>query len=338
MDSKITLNNDADHLRLLGVNGEILWDVPYADSKEGWSYALLENTYDWTETPSPSAENQGSSAPTDEETESATSETTYQNGDLSDSVGISEVFPNPSGPDAEEEWIEITNKSGVAVNLGNWVIDDGEGGSKAYTFPDSTVIEPGATLIIYRTESGLALNNSNETVQLADYTGEVVDEINYESSEEDESYAEIEVEEVESTQASASGLVNKVLTTWQWVIPSPGAKNPVWKQVKGTVSEWDGALLTLFDGVSNWTFKASGGKTTDPLLYQIGNTLLVQAEASNGIYAVMHSELIESATSVPKGSFPWSFLLSGVAAAGWIGFEVYKRKRKNALPENSNLL
>ena len=46
--------------------------------------------------------------------------------DLSESVNISEVFPNPEGSDQESEWIEITNTSSVDVNLGNWIIDDGK--------------------------------------------------------------------------------------------------------------------------------------------------------------------------------------------------------------------
>jgi hypothetical protein len=65
------------------------------------------------------------------------------------------------------------------------------------------------TLILYRTETGIALNNNNETVRLSDPTGEITSEINYESSEEDESYAEIQIEEVQSDQASTSGLETK---------------------------------------------------------------------------------------------------------------------------------
>lgn len=327
-ESKLTLNNDADHLRLLGVNAEILWDIAYSGSKEGLSYAWFTDFYDWTEESTPGSENTwAGEIETTSEEESAEAESSFQDGDLSDDVSITEVFPNPEGPDNEEEWIEITNGGSVAVNLGNWTLDDGEGGSDPFTFPDTTVLEPGQTLILYRTETGIALNNSNETVRLSDPTGEVNSEINYESSEEDESYAEIQIEEVQSEQASTSGLGNKVLSTWQWVTPSPGALNPVWKQIKGEVLEFDGTVLTLFDGISTWSFRLASQESTDPLLYEPGNTLLVQAAASNGLFEIMHSELLDSATKESKKAFPWGVLGSASLATGWGGYEVYKRRK-----------
>lgn len=334
-DSKITLNNDADHLRLLGVNSEILWDISYSSSKEGLSYAWFGDYYDWTEEPTPGEENVWSGTVETgavQGTSDQPTEPVFQNGDLSDEVGISEVYPNPEGPDNEEEWIEITNLSDTALNLGNWILDDGEGGSDPYIFPDTTVIQPSESLIIYRTESEIALNNTNEIVQLSDYTGEVMSEVTYESSEENQSYSEIQVEEVQSVQASASGLANRVFTTWQWVTPSPGAMNPVWKQIKGEVLEWDGALLTLFDGVSTWTFKVSDEKTTDTLLYKVGNMLLVQAESQDGMYEIKFSELLENVNEAAKSSFPWSWIVSGLLGVGWASYEVYKRRKiKNNL-------
>lgn len=323
-ESKLTLNNDTDHLRLLGVNAEILWDTVYDGSKEGLSYAWFIDFYDWTEESTPGSENTWAGEAAEEET--ASDETsTFQDGDLSDEVTVTEVFPNPEGPDNEEEWIEITNGGSTAVNLGNWTLDDGEGGSEPFTFPDTTVLEPGQTLILYRTETGIALNNSNETVRLSDPSGEVTSEINYESSEEDESYAEIQIEEVQSEQASTSGLGNQVLSTWQWVTPSPGALNPIWKQIKGEVMEFDGTILTVFDGVSTWSFKLASQESVDPLLYQTGNTLLVQAAAENGLFEIMHSELLESAAKESKKAFPWGILGTASLALGWGIYELNKR-------------
>ena len=156
---------------------------------------------------------------------------------------------------------------------------------------------------------------------------EVLDEISYESSEEDQSYAEIQVEEVESIQASASGLGNTVFSLWQWVRPSPGAQNPVWKQIKGDVLEWNGSLLTLFDGVSTWTFKTES-ESADPLIYQIGNTVLVQAETQDEVYEIRFSELVESVATATKKSFPWSWVASGMLATTYIGYEIYKKKKR----------
>lgn len=325
-DTKLTLNNDTDHLRLLGVNGEILWDIIYTDSSEGNSYAFFETFYDWTEEPSPGTENTWAGAPADEE-DSAETENPYENGDLSDEVAVTEVFPNPEGPDTEEEWIELTNNGNEPVNLGNWTLDDGEGGSDPFTFPDDTIIEPGETLILYRTETGIALNNSNETVQLSDYTGETMSEINYETSEEGESYSEIQIEEVESLQASASGLGNQVFSTWQWVTPSPGALNPVWKQVKGEILEFDGSLLTLFDGVSTWTFKTTSEGNLDPLLYKAGNQVLIQAASNKGFFEIMHGELLSTPEKIEPSSIPWGLLGSAALIFAYLVYETLKRRK-----------
>lgn len=327
-ETKITLNNDTDHLRLLGVNGEIFWDITYTDSKEGNSYAFFETFYDWTEEPSPGTENTWAGETATEEDEDAEPESPYENGDLSDEVAVTEVFPNPEGPDTEKEWIELTNNGNEPVNLGNWTLDDGEGGSDPFTFPDDTIIEPGETLILYRTETGIALNNSNETVQLSDYTGETMSEINYETSEEGESYSEIQIEEVESLQASASGLGNQVFSTWQWVTPSPGALNPVWKQVKGEILEFDGSLLTLFDGVSTWTFKVAEQGSLDPLIYGIGNQVLIQASSQNGLFEIMHGELIYSQDVKEPPNIPWSFIGSAALILAYLIYEALKHRKK----------
>lgn len=328
-DSGITLNNDGDHVRLLGVDSEVLWDISYSDSEEGMSYAAFDDSYEWTDEATPGYENARSSSQSAEETEEnaneTASETNYQDGDLSDEVAITEVFPNPEGSDIEEEWIEITNLSNSTINLGNWTLDDGEGGSKPFVFPDATVLEPGESIVIFRVESGLALNNTNEVVQLLDFTSEVMDEIFYESSVEDFSYAEIEVEEVQSVQASLESLGNAVFSTWEWVSPSPGKQNPVWKQIRGEVLKFDGTLLTLFDGMSRWTFKVNEENGVDSLLYQTGNHVLVLASSVDGLYKVMRSELIESRDTSQARSSPWSLMLTGVAILAWSTYEIYKR-------------
>jgi hypothetical protein len=301
---------------------------------EGSSYALMNEAYLWTDNPTPGEENAAGSTPTEEEPDSTTSTEAdpASNGDLSDEVAVTEVFPNPEGPDNEEEWIELTNGGTTTINLGNWTITDASG--QFYTFPADTTIQPGETLVLYRTESGISLNNSNESVQLADYTGEVVSEVTYDSSEEDESYAEIEVETVSSTQASTSGLGNPSFSTWQWVSPSPGVLNPTWKQIKGIVAEWDGQWLTMNDGLSNWTFEADNSDSNG-LLFQTGNTILVEAAMTNGIYQIMHSELVQSHAN-SSSSLPWSWLLSGLTALSWIGYELYKKHKKVwTLPEQA---
>ena len=72
----------------------------------------------------------------------------YKNGDLSDQVIISEIFPNPKGTDTKKEWVEMTNMGETDINLGNWTLDKGEGSTKPYVFPDDAVIGAGMTLLL----------------------------------------------------------------------------------------------------------------------------------------------------------------------------------------------
>lgn len=318
-DTGISLNNSSDSVRILGSSKELIIEVNYENPKEGESYSHINNAYEWTNQLSPGSENQKSFTESTDEKTSA-----YENGDLSENLEITEVFPDPEGTDKEGEWIEITNGGSVTVNLGNWELDDGEAGSDPYIFPDETFIEAGETLVIDRSESGIALNNSNESVRLIDYTGETVDEINYETSTEGESYAKIEIEEIENLQASVESLSTRILKIWTWTNPSPGAINPKWKQFKGEVTEFNEELVTIFDGLSNWSFKTQNQKTEE-IIFGIGNTVLIRAVMESNIYMITYSELIESAAINTK-NFPWELILTLTALSVYGGVWLYKKK------------
>lgn len=328
-DSKITLNNSTDHVRLLGSDDEILWDIAYDAAKEGESYALLGEYYDWTNQVTPNASNIATT------TEGEESE--FIDGDLSEDISITEILPNPEGPDATGEWIEITNGGEVPINLGNWTLDDGPGGSDPYTFPDDIIIEPGETLLIDRETSDIALNNSDEVVELTDFTGEIIDEVSYEQSTEGESFAEILIEEVESLQASLNPLGKKTFSTWKWVSPTPGELNPKWLQVIGEVSAFENQSLDIYDGLSTWTFQVQSDNLNS-LLFQTGNRVLVQASSLGDNYLLMNSELLQSVEPVTKKKIPWSFILSFTAILAWISYEFIKKKSSlNHFPPSSEM-
>ncbi|MBT4385020.1 lamin tail domain-containing protein [Candidatus Peregrinibacteria bacterium] len=314
-DSNITLNNSVDSIRLLDADKNPIWSHEYTDPSENESFALINESYEFTNQATPGSENLASLNESDEE---------YSNGDLSEDLEITEVFPNPEGPDAKEEWIELTNGGNEAVNLGNWQIDDGPGGSEAYTFPDDTIIQPGETLIIFREESNIALNNSDEIVELNDFTGETIDEISYEHSEEGKSFSKIDVEEMSSELASTSGLSQKVFSTWQWVLPSPGAQNPVWKQIIGTVENFDGTMLSLSDGISLWEIQTDN-KDTNNLFFQKGNRVLVQTKVTSKEHFLTHSELLESVANATKEKLPWGLIMASLFGSIYIAYELRKR-------------
>lgn len=110
----------------------------------------------------------------------------YENGDLSDQIQITEIMPNPKGSD-ENEWIEIYNASDKTIDLGNWRLDDSENGSKPYIF-GNIKIGPHEFLVIERAQSKIALNNDKDEVRLFDFKNNLIDKVFYEKSKEGFSY------------------------------------------------------------------------------------------------------------------------------------------------------
>lgn len=101
-------------------------------------------------------------------------------------VVLNEIYPNPLGADESQEFIELYNPGEIAVDLSSWKIDDLEdGGSKAYLFPEGTVLAAKNFLVIGKNQSKITLNNNGDEVVLRDKTGNLIDEFVYEESQEE---------------------------------------------------------------------------------------------------------------------------------------------------------
>jgi len=100
---------------------------------------------------------------------------------------VTEVVPNPEGPD-DYEWIEILNM-GQKVNLKGCKIDDEEGGSKPYEIQEDLSLEYLEYLVLRREETKIALNNSGDSVRVFDSNDKLVDQVDIEDVEEGASYA-----------------------------------------------------------------------------------------------------------------------------------------------------
>ena len=79
---------------------------------------------------------------------------------------------------SSDEFIEIVNAGSVPTNLVDWILDDEEGGSNPYLLPDVELL-PGETLAIFRSESGLSLSDSGDSVRLFLPDQTLVDERSY---------------------------------------------------------------------------------------------------------------------------------------------------------------
>mgnify|MGYP000265230913 CR=1 FL=1 len=103
------------------------------------------------------------------------------------SIRINELFPNPSGDDAEEEFIELYNEGVEKIDISGFVLKDASSG-EGYTFPEGSTLSGGTYFVLPRKESGISLNNADETISLFDRNNSLVDQVRYETSTENASY------------------------------------------------------------------------------------------------------------------------------------------------------
>ncbi len=98
-------------------------------------------------------------------------------------VYINEVFPNPIGQDAGNEWIRLFNDGGEDVNFQGWFIKDESGKSLQL---DGFKITPYGETKINLPKSSIVLNNDRDAVFLYDKDGKLVSKLSYDSPSEDE--------------------------------------------------------------------------------------------------------------------------------------------------------
>jgi len=212
----IALNNSGgDTVTLFAPNDDTVNEVTYeGKAEEGESYALIEGEFVWTPTLTPGKQN----AYEIEEILPDTSTSTPENIDTTTTpsistppIVISEFLPNPEGSDGAE-WVELYNPTEKPLDLSGHKLDDEDGGSKPYTFPEDTVIEPGQYLVFHRKETKLALNNTTDAVRILTPDKTVLTEVTYTDVTEGASYVQTEED------------------IWAWSTePTPGEKNIIKK-------------------------------------------------------------------------------------------------------------
>ncbi len=101
---------------------------------------------------------------------------------------IVEILPNPLGSDTKNEYIELFNPYDRDIYLAGLSLDDGEGGSKPYLFPEDIILAQGEYRAFYSKDTKLSLTNSGENVRILDPEGSVLSEVEYVSSKEGKSY------------------------------------------------------------------------------------------------------------------------------------------------------
>ncbi|MDP2790023.1 MAG: lamin tail domain-containing protein [bacterium] len=95
-------------------------------------------------------------------------------------VMLSEILPDPKGPDTTAEFIELVNTGDIPVDLTNWKLADTS--KTSYTIPKGIIV-PGGWFVVKRGESGIALNNTGgESVTLTAADGVVTSTVLWQGS------------------------------------------------------------------------------------------------------------------------------------------------------------
>lgn len=258
----------------------------------------------------------------------ATKPAASQNGDLSKLVKITEIFPNPSTEDSEEEWIEIFNAGEKPVNLGNWTLADSKKTSP-YQIPGALTIAPNSYAVFPKSETKIALNNFGDEILLRDFEGNIVDYVTYEKSKKGFSYALIHLKKAADLVASAQIVRPRqhAESAWEWIDePTPGRENPTFEKLSGVVSR----LLAGGDfGNTSFELKLADGKPKtirftpdrlDPLMAEAvlreGTSVEIHAREKEGMYELEKIQKVyPAAEKTEEKKIPWlivSFIGIGI--------------------------
>jgi len=117
---------------------------------------------------------------------------------LADTIVINEFLANPSGDEAQEEWVELYNSSDTQ-DVAGWTLCDASNHtliiSTDKTNGATTLLNSGQWLVVYRMGASFSLNNSDdETISLFDSSscsGTPIDSVSYNGSSSDKSWGRI---------------------------------------------------------------------------------------------------------------------------------------------------
>ena len=140
--------------------------------------------------------------------------------DFGQTVIVSEIFPNPEGDDKSGEFIELYNYGDRDIGLFGWRL--GDASKNRFEFERGDIIKSKMYLVLYRNDTGIALNNTGDSVDIYQAGAEnAVYTVVYTKSEEGFSFNNTKTEETEN-------FYNKGFASHNWIWSesiSPGEKN-----------------------------------------------------------------------------------------------------------------
>jgi beta-lactamase superfamily II metal-dependent hydrolase len=95
-------------------------------------------------------------------------------------IVIEKIMADPAGSDSMEEYVVIKNKTGSAVNLNGWKLNDAS--SRIWPLDGLGTLQSNASLKVKRNGMAMTLNNDGDLIELIDPTNAVIDEFRYTGS------------------------------------------------------------------------------------------------------------------------------------------------------------
>jgi len=129
-------------------------------------------------------------------------------------VFINEWLPNPVGPDAKGEFIELFNNGAAPVSMAGWKLK--ASGKKLFALHGQRIAGNGY-LILPRSETKLTLKNTDEQLFLYNAAGTLADQSSFEgSAPEGKSWNRINYDHNDN-----------LVQDFAWSDPTPGAANKI---------------------------------------------------------------------------------------------------------------
>jgi len=210
IDTVMSLNNTSDTIKLSSDKGESFFgSVTYENSwgadgdgktLEKISLSGANDISNWQISSAPEGspgeasgaeeipEEEESAEPAAEEEPTTPAPSAGANTELigdATKIKISEVFPNPKGDEASQEFIELYNSGTQSMSINGWTLSD----ASKITVLENIILLPKEYRAFYRSTTGIALNNTNESIYLYNSNGELIDSLSYASTIEAYSYA-----------------------------------------------------------------------------------------------------------------------------------------------------
>lgn len=241
---------------------------------------------------------------------------------LATNIHLSEFLPNPAT--GEQEWVELYNADTSEAFIGGLKIDDADGGSSPYTIPsegNTAFIPPLSYKVIILASS--KFNNSGDMVRLLMPDGSVIEEIHYDKTDQNTSWAKDAQGIWRKTTLVTPGNANSFSDTSQATSQSVATASPL---SQPTSSKASGVVLAATDAKTTNGLTIAGSIPEQTINETLPVLALAQTSVSPIASRVSVAGVRTSQLSLKVIQYVLGTLLMLLAGAGYLLFRQYKAR------------